>query len=166
MNQARDGRVFRAYRAVFASALDRALAPVANPEGRFHHAGQAALYLSQTIEGVEVALKTYLAAGDPPRLVVPFDLAGGTLFDAREDTAAGALGVPPGAGSVRWSADRAAGRRPASWDLSDAVRATGADGMFYASRKRPDLTHLVLFRWNRPGAVQLARAGAPQPFAG
>lgn len=156
----------RVYRAVFATEIETVLAPVASPEGRFHHAGQAALYLSETVEGVEVAMATYLRADDPPRLVVPLAMSGGRLFDARREGDLRDLGLAPGAGSVRWQEDRAAGRRPLSWALADAVRATGADGMLYASRKRPDLTHLALFRWNRPGALQLACAGAPLPFAG
>ena len=156
----------RYYRAVFAADIEAVLAPVASPEGRFHHGSQTALYLSETVEGVGVALATYLRPEDPPRLLVPLEVTCGGLFDARPDGALEALGLAPGAGAVRWQEDRAAGRRPLSWDLADAVRATGADGMLYASRKRPDLTHLVLFRWNAAGAATVARAGAPRPFPG
>ncbi|HCQ65841.1 MAG TPA: hypothetical protein DIU07_12125, partial [Rhodobacteraceae bacterium] len=61
----------------------------------------------------------------------------------------------------RRCAGRTTGRQPASWALSDRARATGTEGMLYASRKRPDLTHLVLFRWNEPGGARLARTGEP-----
>lgn len=152
------------YRAVFAADLDLALDPVANPEGRFHAAGHPALYLSQTVEGVLTAMKTYLGADDPDRVIVPLGLSASAILDARDPETHRGLKTDPGSASVRWQEDRAAGRRPASWDLADKARATGAEGMLYASRKRPDLTHLVLFRWNGAGGARLVRAGEPLAF--
>jgi len=154
----------RFYRAVFATDLDRVLDPVASPQGRFHHTGQPALYLSETVDGVVTAIKTYLAAGHPTRVIVPLHLSARTILDARDAQTHRTLQTDPGSASMRWQDDRAAGRRPASWALSDRARATGAEGMLYASRKRPDLTHLVLFRWNEAGGARLARTGEPLVF--
>lgn len=133
----------RFHRAVFATDLARGLDPAAGPEGRFHHDGQAALYLSETVEGVVVALATYRRPQDPPRVILPLDVSAGTLLDLRDAGVAESLGAAPGAASERWQETRRLGRHPASWALSDAARATGADGMLYASRKRPDLTPIL-----------------------
>mgnify|MGYP003681887973 CR=1 FL=1 len=98
----------RFYRAVFATDLDRVLDPVASPQGRFHHTGQPALYLSETVNGVVTAMKTYLAAGDPTRVIVPLHLSARTILDARDAQTHRTLQTDPGAASMRWQDDRAA----------------------------------------------------------
>ncbi len=135
------------WRAVFAGADP--LAPVGNPEGRFHHAGQWAIYTSLTPEGCAVAIRRYLRAGDPPRVVVPLDLRPLRLADGRGRVELSAV----------WQDIRAGGAPAPTWAFPDAARAEGAEGMLYSSRSRPDLTHLVLF-----SPAVLAGAGAPQPF--
>ena len=127
------------------------LAPVASPEGRFHHSGQWAIYASLTPEGCAVAIRRYLRPDDPPRVVVPLSLRRLRLVDCR-----GRADL-----SVVWQDIRAAGAPSPTWAFSDAARAEGAEGMLYSSRSRPDLSHLVLFS---PQAV--AAAGAPLPFPG
>lgn len=149
---------------MFAGAGDP-LAPVQTPEGRFHHSGQSTLYASFTVEGALVAALTYLSADDPLRVIYPLTVEARGIADLTRPGAAARFGIDLSAATQRWQDARAAGRAPASWALADTLRARGADGMVYASRKRPELTHLVLFRWNAPGAPVLARAGAPLPFA-
>ena len=61
------------WRMIFAGRDPRA--PVRSPEGRFHHSGQRALYTSLTPEGTAVAIRRYVAPGDPPRAVVALVLA-------------------------------------------------------------------------------------------
>ena len=138
-----------------AQALE-ASAGAAAPEGRFHHDGQPALYASLSPEGAAASITRYLDASDAPRVIVEleFEPGGAPLLDLVTDP--GSLpGFAPDADRHRWDLDRAAGRRPVTWDLSDAARATGASGMIYRPRLRPDLANLVLFRWNRPAAPQL-----------
>ena len=136
------------WRAVFAGVDP--LAPVTWPEGRFHHSGQWAIYGSLTPEGCAVAIARYLREGDPPRMVVPLQIT------ARVLDCSGQPGL-----SVVWQDVRAGGAVAPTWAASDAARASGAQGMLYSSRSRPDLTHLVLF----DGAAILGM-GAALPFLG
>jgi hypothetical protein len=111
------------------------LRPASAPEGRFHHAGQIALYTSLTVEGTVVAMKRYLRPDDTPRQVVPLTIQATRLADLR--------GLPDA--SVIWQDIRAGGAASPTWALSDQARDRGAQGMLYSSRSRPELTHLVLF---------------------
>lgn len=121
------------WRMIFAG--QDACAPVRSPEGRFHHSGQTAIYTSLTAEGTAVAIRRYVAPGEPPRVVAALDLAPIRVADHRGNPAL----------SVVWQDIRAAGDRAPTWAWSDAARAKGAQGLLYSSRSRPDLTHLVLF---------------------
>ena len=134
------------WRAVFAEADP--LAPVTSPEGRFHHSGQWAVYGSLSPKGCAVAIARYLRAGDPPRVVVPLQVLARVL-DCR--------GQPEL--SVVWQDIRAGGALAPTWAASHAARASGAQGMLYSSRSRPDLTHLVLF-----DRVAILGMGAALPF--
>ncbi len=124
------------WRIVFTADAARAAAPVPSPEGRFHHSGQPAIYTSLTQEGCGVAIRRYLRGDDVPRVIVPLHIKATRLVDLTE------AGAAP---SVVWQDVRAAGQPAPTWTLSDAARAQDAQGMFYRSRSRPDLTHLVLF---------------------
>ena len=125
-----------AWRLIDAATVDRATLPVASPEGRFHHDGQPAIYTSLTPEGCGIAIRRYLRTDDAPCLLVPLTVAAARLVDLR-----GAGAAP----SVVWQDSRASGALAPTWALSDAGRDRGAQGMFYRSRSRPDLVHLVLF---------------------
>lgn len=108
------------------------IAPTSQPEGRFHHSGQTALYCSLTPEGCTVAIRRYQSADEQPRLLVPLQVDLLRCADITGDAGA----------SVVWQE----GPRPSpTWAWSDQARAAGAQGMLYSSRSRPDLTHLVLF---------------------
>ena len=135
------------WRAVFLDADP--LSPVPSAEGRFHHSGQPAIYGSLSPEGCAVAIRRYLRAEDPPRCVVPLRIRAARLADARGRAEA----------SQVWQDIRDTGLPSPTWQISDAARALGAEGLFYSSRSRPDLTHLVLFA---PSVI--LSAGAPQPF--
>ncbi|MBN8631361.1 MAG: RES family NAD+ phosphorylase [Rhodobacterales bacterium] len=111
------------------------LGPATAPVGRFHHAGQIALYTSLTVEGTVVAMQRYLRPDDPPREVVPLTIRATRLADLRGNPEA----------SVVWQDMHAAGAASPTWAFSDRARQAGAEGMLYSSRSRPDLTHLVLF---------------------
>lgn len=108
------------------------LAPAQATEGRFHHDGQWAVYTSLTPEGCHLAIARYRKAGGPPRELVQLRVQAPACADHRTDPAA----------RIVWQ-DLP---RPApTWSVSDAARDQGAQGLIYASRSRPELTHLVLF---------------------
>jgi RES domain-containing protein len=112
-----------------------ALAPVQNPEGRFHHAGQPAVYTSLTEAGCATAIARYLAPNDGPREIACLQINAERIFDLRHEPAA----------RMVWQDLRATGAPSPTWAFSDAARAEAAQGMLYASRSHPHLTHLVLF---------------------
>ncbi|KEP70991.1 hypothetical protein DL1_10080 [Thioclava dalianensis] len=131
-----------------------ARAAVRAPEGRFHHSGQTALYASLSAEGAGVALRRYVKAGDAPRIIVKLTICAERIFDLRGTDAAKAA-------SVVWQDIRGSGAPAPTWTFSDRARAAGAQGMLYASRSRPDLSHLVLFDLS-PGIVQ--NVGPAEPW--
>ena len=145
------------WRIVFADLASDPLAPARAPEGRFHYDGQVAIYTSLSAEGAGVAIQRYLADDARPRVIVPLAVNGAIVLDLRSSEP----GVPPT--SVIWQDDRAAGRRAPTWDISDAARAKGAQGILYASRSRPDLSHLVLLGTPAPGLLTQAAPGTRWP---
>ena len=65
------------------------------------------------------------------------------------------------AASVVWQDGRASGAPSPTWRFSDRAREGGAQGLLYASRSRPDLSHLVLFEVS-PATVR--QAGPARPW--
>lgn len=153
------------YRIAYAARADRVLDGVIHPEGRFHHDRQRAFYASPSPEAAAVAVATYLGPDDPARVLVPLRLVGAELADLRIPETCAALNIEPQLPSVPWADERAAGKKATSWRASDAVRRSGASGMIYSSRKVPTRWHVVLFRWNAPGAGQLTVTGPPAPWS-
>jgi RES domain-containing protein len=151
------------YRIVFSDSLADVLNPVRNPEGRFHNDGEPALYTSCTPEGARQALGYYARADDPPRSNVELEVTGAKLFDMRDRTARDALSLKYADASVRWQDERAAGLPATTWRISNAVRESGADGMYYPSSTKPDVFHMVLFRWNSFGGAEVRINGKPVP---
>ena len=117
------------------ASVDTPAIPAGAPEGRFHHSGQIAAYASLSAEGAGVAMQRYLRDG-VERYLIPMRLTAKRVADAR--------GMP--SASVVWQDLRDTGVTPPTWRFSDAARQAGADAMLYASRSRPDLTHVVIFR--------------------
>jgi hypothetical protein len=141
------------------------LAPARHPKGRSHYGGQPALYLSESPEGCRVAVRRYRTPDDPVRVIVPLSVTA-HVFDLRDAVAAHAYGIDPERRTIEWQPIVAAGSRSPTWDISDRVRELALDGMLYASRSQPDLTHLTLFRWNDLGGATVARAGPNQVDTG
>jgi RES domain-containing protein len=152
------------WRSVFATDAGSVLAGARSPEGRYHHDGQSALYISPSAEFSRIAIDAYLKADDPPRVIVPLDLTGAALLDVRLATVQRALGLNGTESGTLWQPQRAAGLPATSWIASDAVRNAGADGMIYAARSDPDRWHVVLFRWNMPSGPVIRQSGSPIPF--
>ena len=152
------------WRILFADRAGEALAPVRHKEGRFHHSGQEAIYLSPSIEAAHVAIDSYYREDDPPRVVIPLRLSDAYLLDFRDPDVMVRHGLAGHETRVNWRDERAAGQPASSWSASDAAREAGADGMLYTSRKRPEFHHLVLFRWNSAGYARLTPEGKVQQF--
>jgi len=144
------------WRILFADRAAEPCASVRAPEGRFHHFGQVALYASLSSEGAGVAIRRYVCIDDAPRVIVELGINAARILDLRAtpDTQAA---------SVVWQEIRASGAPAPTWAISDRARAAGAQGMIYASRTRPDLSHLVLFDLSPPvvRAVSPARPWYP-----
>jgi hypothetical protein len=123
------------WRILFLSQIDAPLAPAKAPEGRFHYAGQTALYASLSTEGAGVAIRRYVSDGDPPRVLQRARITDARLVDLRGQRDA----------SIIWQDIHDRQGRSPTWQFSDQARAMGADGLLYSSRSRPELSHVVLF---------------------
>jgi RES domain-containing protein len=154
----------RFWRTIFAADLERVVDGTRQPEGRYHHSGQDALYISPTPEYSRVAVDAYLREGDPPRLIVPLLLTEAKLIDIRLREVQLALGLNGTEANTLWQPERAAGRPATSWIASDAARSVGADGMIYSARSEPSRWHVVLFQWNGVTGPTIRTGGAPIPF--
>ena len=154
----------RYYRILFASDLSRLLQGAITPEGRFHHSGQPAFYMSPTPDAAAIAVATYLRDGDAPRIIAPLKVTNARILDLRRDDVLAHLGLNGAEPSVLWQPQRAKGLPATSWAASDAARHADADGMIYTSRKDPTRWHLVLFRWNTGAGAAVQEDGPAQPF--
>lgn len=152
------------YRIIFAADQSRLLQGAITPEGRFHHSGQAAFYMSPTPDAAKIAVATYLRDGDPPRIIAALKVTKARILDLRRADVLMHLGLTGDEPSVLWLPERAKSLPATSWVASDAVRKAGADGMVYTSRKDPRRWHIVLFRWNQATGAQLLQNGPPMPF--
>lgn len=124
------------WRILLLSQIDAPLAPAQAPEGRFHYAGQMALYASLSAEGAGVAIRRYVSAGDPPRVLQKAQVTSARLVDLQGQQDA----------SIVWQDIRNIQGSSPTWGFSDNARDSGADGLLYSSRSRPELSHIVLFK--------------------
>ncbi len=152
------------WRSVFKTDLARVLDGARSPEGRYHHDGQAALYISPSPEFSRIAVDAYLRDGDPPRVIVLLALANARLADLRDPMVQQALDLNGTESGTPWQPERTAGRPATSWIASDAARNADADGIIYAARSDPARWHVVLFRWNGAEGPQIEQSGPPIPF--
>ena len=142
------------WRIMFAEHKQRACEPVSSPIGRFHHSEQVALYTSCTQEGAGIAIKRYLKSDDPARVIVPLQINAQRVYDIRKTDFSRQA-------SVVWQECVAKGEPAPTWVYSDKAREAGAQGLLYASRTRPDLTHLALFDVS---ISLVAQAGESMPW--
>ncbi|MDO9524667.1 MAG: RES family NAD+ phosphorylase [Gemmobacter sp.] len=156
----------RFWRIVLADDLPRVLAGVKSAEGRFHHSGQSALYLSPSPEAAGHAVASYLKPGDPPRVVAPLRVINARVLDLRLESVQRPLGLTGAEAATPWQPQRARGLPATTWLASDAVRTAGADGMIYTARSDPTRWHLVLFRWNALCGAQVETDGPATAYIG
>ena len=142
------------YRAVEARHRAFALEGSRGP-GRYSSPAESALYLSASPEGVEAAMTTHRQDGQQARTLLSFEVRADRIFDLRNHHRCSAVGIDPAAAAASWREAVARGGEPPSWSVARRLKELGADGLIDPSRQAPGLWHLVLFRWNRPGAPQV-----------
>jgi len=110
-----------------------------------------------TEEGAGVAIKRYVIPDEsgriPSRIIVPLQISAERIYDIRKSENSSSA-------SMVWQDTVEKGEAAPTWRFSDAARNAGAQGMLYASRSRPDLTHLVLFEVSPSIVKQAADAKA------
>ncbi|TCS15290.1 RES family NAD+ phosphorylase [Caulobacter sp. BK020] len=151
----------RFYRVLFEADRSVVLDGAKSPEGRFHHDGQPALYLSPSAEWAARAIDVYRRAGDPPRSTVPLKVDRAKIVDLRKASHCAALSINAEDAAIPWRPQRSRGDRADSWKLAEVVRASDADGMIYTARSARERWHLVLFRWNGSGGPTVAVTDLP-----
>lgn len=153
-----------AYRLIAVARADHLIDPASAPEGRSHRDGQRALYLSLSPEGCRIATARYTDASGPAQAIYPLQISGARVVDLRDQAATARLGINTTHRAAEWQSLRAQGLPSPTWDIADRVRDLGLDGMLYASRSQPDLTHLTLLRWNSAETTaKITRNGAAIP---
>jgi RES domain-containing protein len=156
----------RFVRAVLADRAGDVLAPPGPlSAGRYHRRGQAALYMSATVDGAIAAVSKYIRADRLPRIIVPLLVGEALVIDQREADACREIGIDPTLSSFPWQPALAAGQDPPSWRNADAARAAGADGIIECSRTMPGAWHLNLFRWNGLGGPSVTVCGEAVPIS-
>ncbi len=152
------------WRIIFECDMSRVLQGVLHHEGRFHHSGQPAFYASPDPKFVDHTIQAFVRPYDPPRIMVPLMLRNAHLLDLRDPAICKRMNITPQTPSVPWQPERQVGQKATSWQASDAVRDSGADGLIYAARSAPERWHVVLFKWNHPKRTQLEISGKPIPW--
>ena len=145
------------FREVDRDRVEDALAGSRRP-GRYSRGDQPTLYLSASRAGVEAAMTAY-RNGQGQRAVLPFEVRAAGLFDLRRPEALARVRAGFGDPLADWRRTLDQGATPASWLARDWIEGMGAVGLIDPSRHAPGLWHLVLFRWNRPGAPTVSPVG-------
>ncbi|ADO43529.1 RES domain-containing protein [Ketogulonicigenium vulgare] len=95
-----------------------------------------------------------------PRICVPLQADQLWLFDPRDTDAAADLGVDPAWSQASWQGALVEGSERPSWQIADAARRAGADGIIDPSRQIAGGWHVTLFRWDH---VRVAGPGVLLP---
>ena len=140
-----------------AVAHDRVAAALAGSHGAGRYAAphQPTLYLSASREGVAAAMVAHGGLSDDTRTVRAFRVEARAIFDLRDDAALARVRGEACEPFGPWQQQAASGSEPPSWRARKWIEAQGANGLIDPSRQVPGLWHLVLFRWNMPGAPRV-----------
>jgi len=123
--------------------------------GRYHHDDQPALYLSPHAAWAQKAVEPHVRPDDPPRSICQLLVGQARVADVRDRELCIKLGIESSESDVPWQPQRANGLRCSTWNVSDASRRAGADGLIYTARTDAARWHLVLFRWNELGGPRV-----------
>lgn len=144
------GDFYRAVDAAYgAQALDGS-----RLDGRYSAAGQPTLYLSSSPEGVAAAMTAHGGARHD-LTVLTFNVEADRIVDLRDHHALLALGIDLQDAVAPWQEVAANGGVPRSWAVRRRLEQVGAHGLVDPSRTRPELWHLVLFRWNSADSARV-----------
>ncbi|MFM7348682.1 MAG: RES family NAD+ phosphorylase [Erythrobacter sp.] len=155
----------RFYRAVLVERVSDVLAPPPpGSAGRYHRPGQATLYKSPRLDWAMIAVSGYIREDGRPRVAIPLEVGDALVLDQHDEAACRYLSVDRELSNAPWRTALAAGEEPPSWRNSDAVRASGADGIIDRSRMISGGWHLNLFRWNTLGGPCVTVCGEPVPI--
>ena len=116
--------------------------------GRYSRPTEPTLYLSSSVDGVEAAMIAHRDARSAALLILKVDVEASRIVDLRDVSALATIGIDPADAAAPWQEEAQSGGTPRSWAVRDRLLEVGANGLIDPSRKRPDLWHLVLFRWN------------------
>ncbi|WP_404404855.1 RES family NAD+ phosphorylase [Pelagibacterium halotolerans] len=152
------------FRIAFARDTATLLDGAKSAEGRFHRAGQRALYVSSREDWAGKAIEVYINENDPQRIVAPLYVDAARIVDLRNVRHCAAWGLEPTDAAIPWRPQREMGVPATSWTVSDRIRNGGADGMIYTARTAPSRWHLVLFAWNSAERPRVTLAGAPRGY--
>ncbi|WP_166416150.1 RES family NAD+ phosphorylase [Cochlodiniinecator piscidefendens] len=125
-----------------------------SPEGRFHHNGQTAFYLSPTKAWALKTMARYVADDDRPTYL-RYALNDAVLLDLRKSDERAKFDFTLSDIRSAWHEDRALGHPAPSWGISDVARGAGFNGMIYPSRTELKRWNIVLFQWNNKTGPQL-----------
>lgn len=142
------------YRAVDPQHRDDALTG-SRSAGRYSRADQPTLYLSSSREGVQAAMIKHRGDRAAVLEVIEVSVQADRIFDLRDACSREEAGISLDDTAAEWTALAAAGQEPPSWTVRQRLEELGAQGLIDPSRKATGLWHLVLFRWNEPGAAQV-----------
>ena len=151
-----DDTLFRTVRGTFYRAIDPNFRDCAiagsRSQGRYSRQDQPSLYLSSSIEGVEVAMIAHKNARSAELEIIELDVEAFGIVDFRDPVALDRAGIDLRDAIAPWQEVAASGGIPSSWAVRDRLVVAGANGLIDPSRKQPGLWHLVLFRWNEADA--------------
>jgi len=142
------------FRAVAREHVASALAG-SHGAGRYAAPDQPTLYLSASPAGVDAAMSAHGGTAGEARTTLAFQVEAQAIFDLRDAAALAEVRAAAGEPLGAWQDLVRAGREPPSWRARNWIEAQGADGLIDPSRQVPGLWHLVLFRWNVPGAPRV-----------
>jgi RES domain-containing protein len=119
--------------------------------GRFNLKGQAALYLTLTIEGVFLEMSHGFAHRFDPLTVCCYEVDVSDIVDLRTNAGRKKAQVTLKDLGCPWALDLAEGREPASWKVARRLLKEGAAGILVPSfARRADQSkhrNLVLWKW-------------------
>jgi RES domain-containing protein len=151
------------FRTIPLDRIDHVLDPPApTSAGRYHRHGQPALYMSPSLDWARAAVSGYMREDMKPRFVVPLEVEEAQVFDQRNLNACREFGIDRSLSNMPWRSAIRNGQQPNSWQVSDRVRESNADGLIDVSRHIPKGWHLVLFKWNDLGGPKVRVSGDPQ----
>jgi RES domain-containing protein len=135
--------------------------------GRFHRAGERALYLSPSPDAAAIAVGDLVRPGDRARRVIALELSDAQVLDLLDEKACAALGVVYADASAPWGRVLESGKTPPSWRVADRVRAAGVAGVIDPSRRAPGvgLWCVTLFNWNGATGPRVSVLGKSKSIA-